>query len=296
MAKGGATLAPINEVIWGGVPAELIDKVKWPKRKIKSATSGSTSTRRSRRARSPSRSRWSKRDDGGQGPPRRRRVARHHQALRRAWSPTTRSTSPSRRRGARAPRRERRRQVHPDADPLRADPPRRRRDPHRWPAGSDPLAARRDRGRDRDGHAALRARAAHDGGRERRPRPPTAHACARRRRREWRTRPSASGSGDPTRVSPTFRWASSSASRSSRRSGRDCRVLILDEPTAVLVPQERALFATLRRLRARAWRCLHQPQAVRGARRSLQRVTVLRRGEVVGTRATSDTDDASAPR
>ena len=48
---------------------------------------------------------------------------------------------------------------------------------------------------------------------------------------------------------------------------RDCRVLIMDEPTAVLVPQEvEALFATLRRLVADGLvGRVHQPQAGRGA-------------------------------
>ena len=70
-------------------------------------------------------------------------------------------------------------------------------------------------------------------------------------RRRWPRPPSASGSGQiRRRASTVFPSVSSSASRSWKALYRDCRVLILDEPTAVLVPQEvDALFATLRRLR-----------------------------------------------
>ena len=51
----------------------------------------------------------------------------------------------------------------------------------------------------------------------------------------------------------------------------DCRVLILDEPTAVLTPQDvRALFATIRRLtQRRARACWSLPQAA-GGRRDLR--------------------------
>ena len=48
---------------------------------------------------------------------------------------------------------------------------------------------------------------------------------------------------------------------------RDARILVLDEPTAVLTPQEtEEIFAVLRRLARRGpQHHLHQPQAVRGA-------------------------------
>jgi general nucleoside transport system ATP-binding protein len=73
---------------------------------------------------------------------------------------------------------------------------------------------------------------------------------------------------------------------------RDCRVLILDEPTAVLVPQEvDALFATLRRLRDDGMAIVFISHKLHEVREISSRVTVLRRGAVVGTRATADVDD-----
>ncbi|RDI75803.1 ABC-type putative transport system ATPase component [Gaiella occulta] len=73
---------------------------------------------------------------------------------------------------------------------------------------------------------------------------------------------------------------------------RDCRVLILDEPTAVLVPQEvEALFATLRRLCADGIAVVFISHKLHEVREISARVTVLRRGAVVGTYATADVDD-----
>ena len=72
----------------------------------------------------------------------------------------------------------------------------------------------------------------------------------------------------------------------------DCRVLILDEPTAVLVPQEvSTLFATLRRLTAEGLAVAFISHKLSEVLAVTQRVTVLRRGKVVGTVATSDTDE-----
>jgi simple sugar transport system ATP-binding protein len=65
---------------------------------------------------------------------------------------------------------------------------------------------------------------------------------------------------------------------------RDCRVLILDEPTAVLVPQEvESLFATLRRLAAGGLSVVFISHKLPEVRAICDRVTVLRRGQVVGT-------------
>jgi general nucleoside transport system ATP-binding protein len=73
---------------------------------------------------------------------------------------------------------------------------------------------------------------------------------------------------------------------------RDCRVLILDEPTAVLVPQEvEALFAALRRLRDDGIAVIFISHKLHEVREISSRVTVLRRGAVVGTRATAVADD-----
>ncbi|MFZ5855006.1 MAG: ABC transporter ATP-binding protein [Chloroflexota bacterium] len=65
---------------------------------------------------------------------------------------------------------------------------------------------------------------------------------------------------------------------------RDCRVLILDEPTAVLVPQEiDALFATLRRLVADGLAVVFISHKLGEVRAISHRVSVLRRGVMVGT-------------
>ncbi|MGH8926404.1 MAG: ABC transporter ATP-binding protein [Acidimicrobiia bacterium] len=72
----------------------------------------------------------------------------------------------------------------------------------------------------------------------------------------------------------------------------DCRVLILDEPTAVLVPQEvNTLFATLRRLTAAGLAVAFISHKLSEVLAVTQRVTVLRRGKVAGTVATSATDE-----
>ena len=65
----------------------------------------------------------------------------------------------------------------------------------------------------------------------------------------------------------------------------DCRVLILDEPTAVLTPQDvRALFATVERLRAAGLGVLFVSHKLREVAEISDRVVVLRRGRLVGER------------
>jgi ABC-type uncharacterized transport system ATPase subunit len=69
----------------------------------------------------------------------------------------------------------------------------------------------------------------------------------------------------------------------------DCRVLILDEPTAVLTPQDvRALFATVERLRAAGLGVLFVSHKLREVAEISDRVVVLRRGRLVGERITSE--------
>ncbi len=65
---------------------------------------------------------------------------------------------------------------------------------------------------------------------------------------------------------------------------RDCRILILDEPTAVLVPEEvNALFATLRSLVADGMSVVFISHKLAEVRAISDRVSVLRRGTLVGS-------------
>ncbi|MDP8959899.1 MAG: ATP-binding cassette domain-containing protein, partial [Actinomycetota bacterium] len=73
---------------------------------------------------------------------------------------------------------------------------------------------------------------------------------------------------------------------------RDCRLLILDEPTAVLVPQEvHALFATIEQLRAGGLSVVFISHKLREVMEASDRITVLRRGRVVGTVDPSETSE-----
>ena len=65
---------------------------------------------------------------------------------------------------------------------------------------------------------------------------------------------------------------------------RDCRILILDEPTAVLVPDEvQSLFATLRWLVAEGLSVVFISHKLGEVRAISDRISVLRRGRLVGT-------------
>lgn len=71
----------------------------------------------------------------------------------------------------------------------------------------------------------------------------------------------------------------------------DCRVLILDEPTAVLTPQDiRSLFATIDRLRGNGLGVLFVSHKLREVAEISQRVVVLRRGALVGDHRTTEID------
>ncbi len=75
---------------------------------------------------------------------------------------------------------------------------------------------------------------------------------------------------------------------------RQCRVLIMDEPTAVLTPQDtEILFATLRQLQAQGMSVIIITHKLNEVLAVSQRVTVLRLGKVVGRTATADTDQAA---
>ena len=72
---------------------------------------------------------------------------------------------------------------------------------------------------------------------------------------------------------------------------RDVRVLVLDEPTAVLTPGEaRALFATLRGASARGLSVVFISHKLHEVAALSDRVVVLRRGRVVAERATAALD------
>jgi general nucleoside transport system ATP-binding protein len=77
---------------------------------------------------------------------------------------------------------------------------------------------------------------------------------------------------------------------------RDCRILIMDEPTAVLVPGEvNALFATLRSLVADGLSVVFISHKLAEVRAISDRISVLRRGKLVGTVAGS-TDERELAR
>ncbi|GGG67035.1 sugar ABC transporter ATP-binding protein [Salipiger pallidus] len=72
---------------------------------------------------------------------------------------------------------------------------------------------------------------------------------------------------------------------------RDARVLILDEPTAVLTPQEAdALFETLRKMTAQGLSVIFISHKLHEVMAISSRVLVLRHGKLVGEVATTDTD------
>ena len=75
---------------------------------------------------------------------------------------------------------------------------------------------------------------------------------------------------------------------------RDARVLILDEPTAVLTPQERdGLFEIIRQLRADGRTILFITHKLNEVMATSDRVTVLRRGRVVDEMVVAETTPAS---
>ena len=103
---------------------------------------------------------------------------------------------------------------------------------------------------------------------------------------DHRARPPASASRSTrTPRSARCRSAGSSASRSSRRSTATRKVLVLDEPTAVLTPQEtEEIFEVLRRLAAEGHSIVFISHKLYEVLEIADRITVIRRGKVVGQR------------
>src|SRR4051812_28304598 len=73
---------------------------------------------------------------------------------------------------------------------------------------------------------------------------------------------------------------------------REARILVLDEPTAVLTPQETTeIFAVLRRLAAEGHSIIFISHKLYEVLEIADRITVIRRGRVVGTREPKDTNE-----
>ena len=73
---------------------------------------------------------------------------------------------------------------------------------------------------------------------------------------------------------------------------REARILVLDEPTAVLTPQETMeIFAVLRRLAAEGHSIIFISHKLYEVLEIADRITVIRRGRVVGSRVPSETDE-----
>jgi simple sugar transport system ATP-binding protein len=75
---------------------------------------------------------------------------------------------------------------------------------------------------------------------------------------------------------------------------RGARLLILDEPTAVLTPQETtAFFAILRKLQAQGKTVIIITHKLKEVKAVSDNVTVIRRGKTIGSVKTSETDEAA---
>jgi len=73
---------------------------------------------------------------------------------------------------------------------------------------------------------------------------------------------------------------------------RQARILVLDEPTAVLTPQETAeIFTVLRRLAAEGHSIIFISHKLYEVLEIADRITVIRRGRVVGSRLPAETDE-----
>ena len=148
---------------------------------------------------------------------------------------------------------------------------------------------RGDRARHRDGAPALHAHPGDDGGREHR-----ARASSRGRGRSSTSTPprSACASSRSASASPSGPTRGSSRSRVGQQQRveilkalyRGADILILDEPTAVLTPQEAdELFAIIRSLQAEGKSIIFITHKLNEVLAIADRITVLRRGKTIET-------------
>jgi ABC-type uncharacterized transport system ATPase subunit len=73
---------------------------------------------------------------------------------------------------------------------------------------------------------------------------------------------------------------------------RNARILVLDEPTAVLTPQEtKEIFAVLRKLRTEGYAIIFISHKLYEVLEIADRITVIRRGKVVGSREPAATNE-----
>jgi general nucleoside transport system ATP-binding protein len=73
---------------------------------------------------------------------------------------------------------------------------------------------------------------------------------------------------------------------------REAKILVLDEPTAVLTPQEtREIFGVLRRLKEEGYAIIFISHKLYEVLEIADRITVIRRGKVVGSRRPAETNE-----
>lgn len=121
------------------------------------------------------------------------------------------------------------------------------------------------------------------------------------RRVDWRTRESrardllarAASEIDPRRLVATLSMPEQQIVEIAKAIGADARILILDEPTASLTePEVESLFGLIRALRAQGVGIVYISHRLEEIGAIADRVTVLRDGQSIATRAMSEVDRA----